>query len=312
MNKKIVLHAALAGALMAGMSSGASALVMNWDFRAFGGFTGAGNDSGFPANLHYKDPLGNPGTAPGDYGHFGWGTALDPNLGHSHLTINELDPTTDVGPTGYYRDQSPLGPVSPGVQDLHGNTIGQIATSDDLGEVIGWAIHHNNPIEEIFGPAIVRTNYHLQLIDPANPGVVVWDSGEMDFTLEVWETRNSAPCPPDNTATGPEGSVCDDRFRFSAGWDGMTFPIEDVFDEIIGSFDYMGDNYNVSLTGFWDGLDLEGAYWSAEADFRHMEVRAEVHVPEPASIALMGLGLAGMGFAARRKHPKSQSTALTA
>ena len=213
MNTRATLQVVMVGIALGGASMAANAIVSSWDFRAFGGFEGPGNDDGFPTPTEYVDVI----NTDGDYAHFGWGTPTGQE--HSHLTINEVDPTTPAGDlTKYYRDNGPPGEIQPGISDLHGEQINQITTSDPTGEVVGWAVHHNFVIGEEFPSGIVRTNFHLQLIDPANPGVVVWDSGELDLTFEVWETPNfiGGPCPPDGDPTVPTARSA--TIGFESSW----------------------------------------------------------------------------------------------
>ncbi len=114
--------------------------------------------------------------------------------------------------------------------------------------------------------------------------------------LQIWETPNAAPCSPDQT----EGTVCDDRFGYKVL--GAT-DFGETLALTLGSFTYDGTKYVVSSSGFFDAAgNLLGFAWSGEELSNTFYVNHEVHVPEPASIALMGLGLLGLGFARRRKH----------
>jgi hypothetical protein len=296
-----------------------------FDFRGFGGFTGPseqvcappldGCNIGFPpatpsstAEYAILNPVDTETQA---FQHFGWGTPAPPPAGtgqHSHLTSNAIDPTADpTAPSNFHQvitpglsvRQNPIGGSTPD------ETIGPIVANDPDGEIIGWFDHHNNPLTSAeFGgdvlPAQVSFHYHLQIEDPDNPGLL-FDSGEIFFVLDLWETLNQAPCPPSMGVVGPSGSVCDDRLRFGTG-----FPISptiDIFDELLGHFDYMGDQYGVRVNAFWDDGQQTGVGWSTETGVTRFFVRAQITtVPEPGIIALMGLGLTGLAFMRGRRR----------
>lgn len=270
--KKTLLSALVAGVLAAGMTGQASAVATEFYFDAYGGFSGA--QSGFPLPEWYV------ANSTGGYQHLHWGTPQGDV--ESSLSINLVNPDDLAN----IHNASNYNMV---VQN-------QINVGSDPGTVIGSVVHFNQPINETVDLALAEVQYYLKIFSDAARSNLVWNSGMMTFTLEEWETLNypSGPCP--------EGNVpCADRLRYAAGYPNP--PTGNVFDQTIGSFVYDGVNYIVDMNGFWDqNVNLVGTFWSPEDQWSRMDVRAEIHVPEPASMALMGLGLIGLGLARRYRN----------
>lgn len=293
MKGKRILPAAV-GAVLLGISSSAAASPVNlWDFKAYGGFGqkhfGAFPDPGYDALLTKLPPRDHQ-----DMGAFHWGESPMPEP--SLLGINQKKPLVHgqswKAPGQYYGEKNP---IMPGVSSMHGETIDQIQTGDNMGEVIGWVTHYNNWIPGEFKDARVAVNYHLQLSDPGSEEVA-WDSGEMFFFIDVFETNNQLECCPDGNykTIPPNQNGCADRFRVGilddytgdgkideADLDPAITPEPgSSFDAQVGSFTYMGVEYNVYLTGFWEvgeqGPILTGVGWSPEEEYIHFEVRAEI------------------------------------
>jgi hypothetical protein len=291
MKEKSILAITIGAALLGLTSSASPSPVISWDFEAYGGFSKL--DVGFPSPGYnvLLTPL--PPRDHQDMGAFHWSPLAKPSL----LGINQKEPLIHgqswKAPGRYYGEKNP---IKPGITSIHGETIGEIETNDDMGEVIGWTTHYNNWIPNDFEGARVAVNYHLRLFDPGVEAPV-WDSDEMFFFIDVFETNNKLECCPDGNYNKipPNHNGCADRFRVGLlvdlDRDGMDVgDLQDAeifssFDQEVGSFTHMGVNYNVYLTGFWgageEGPVLKGEGWSPENEFTHFEVRAEVWVYEP-------------------------------
>lgn len=294
--KKTLLSTLVAGALAAGIAVPAGAApVPTFYYNAYGGFV-LDSDVDFPpptvySNLNVAYANGEL-AAPADnvYQEVSWGAAV---TGQSNLSLNDAGNEPPAPP---WNDVD--GDTSPNeIPQLDGHEwiFGAVDVSNDFGSVMGWLTHNNQIISQDF-IGTVDIHYHLDYYsDPAKTNLV-WSAPELDFTLQIWETPNAAPCDPEQT----EDTVCDDRFRYQVlGATGFGDP----FDLPLGSFTYDGTNYVVTSSGFFDAAGtLLGTAWSGEELSNTFYVNHEVHVPEPASIALMGLGLLGLGVARRRKQ----------
>lgn len=292
--KKTLLSTLVAGALMAGSVGSASAQIFYFD--GFGGWViNSASIDPFP------DPTyGGPGVVdgqgvaiPGLSNDLVWGTAQGtggPFTGRSGARINDpvsLGHTDDPTNPDLYVQNSP------------------ITVSSDQPVLLGTLTHFNEPIDEHWeasgdrsagmnanvATASVRYFFDVYSDEAKTPaGFIKRLSSEPfgDFEILFQETHNDGDCPPPNSA----GSNCDDLFSFGPA------AATDVFE-------FEGETYRVTLSGFYDSeaLDnLTGTFFSAEGGDRIGFVGVVTHVPEPASIALLGLGLLGLGISRRRKH----------
>jgi OOP family OmpA-OmpF porin len=268
---------------------------LDFYFDGYGGFTdpdmvnppptpadGADTNStvDFPQPFKFENPSGfDPDI--NAFGSFQW----DINLStHSHLTINELDP--DLIPPSGFEDP---------VQD-------STTVDDPNGSVVGWLIHHNESITTGFGPDNLAVHYHVDIYEDVARTGLLFQSGPMDFTLDVMETHNNGDLvnglclDNDSGLTGSDtgnSTPCPDRFRVTSGWSVNPVAGGEPFESEIGTFTHMGNRYRVVMSGFWDNGNLISEAWSAEGTHNQFDIHVRVETDGPSSIMFKGDGGSG-------------------
>jgi hypothetical protein len=216
-----------------------------------------------------------------------WGTPVTeepPFGGRSGASINVLDDNTDPGGTP---DPGKVGipPGSPPVTVFYEH--------QPLNEwnVLGSLTHWNRRIEQFNFLGEVDVDYTIEITDSA--------SGEMIsineiFPVDFFETLNTATIAGCDPTPNPSGSdiPCDDWFDF-----------ENTIDE---KFVLGGTEYLITIKGFCaQGEDPEtcvpGRLYTAEQEDTVGFVYEIKQVPAPGVLALVGVGLAGLGYARRRQ-----------
>jgi hypothetical protein len=182
--------------------------------------------------------------------------------------------------------------------DLRIQTFSDTINPDGSWVTISRLFHDNN---EILGRSrsleTVDIGTNLRIYEGAT--TIMLDPGLISLTFKETENR---PAPRPCNDGNPLGSQCDDLFSFALN-DFAPVIFYDLSGTKYAAYFNLGNFVNAATDFPYCDTNPEGCtVWTAEFTTSSLDVLMSIQeVPEPASLALIGIGLLGFGIASKRK-----------